>query len=289
VVDFKATDDLFFYGTVASGFRSPGVNPRISTPGQLQPVPGEEAVNYELGAKLDLFDRRVRLNTAFFYMDYDPRLFQTIAAQCNEADDPDPGTPYFLAGGNCPPGTPLAGTTGISPWFVYTSVPAKVKGAELEAFLFPMERLAINYSFGYNFTKVDASPTEIGYIDSSVFTQPKLNMSAGIQYSIALGSAGTLTPRIDAFYQSHRTNGPVNLPQKDPDWRIGGYTLLNARLAYETPDRAWEVALSATNLGDKFYWQQLGAATTATGAIADARAGTPGRPREWALTVRKNF
>jgi iron complex outermembrane receptor protein len=289
VVDLKATDDLFFYGAVASGFRSPGVNPRISTPGQLQPVTGEEAVNYELGAKLELLDRKLRLNTAAFYMKYDPRLFQTLATQCNLASDPDPGQPYFLAGGNCPAGTPLAGTTGISPWFVYTSVPATVKGLELEASVFPLERLAFNYSFGYNFTKVDAASTQIGYTDSSVFNQPKVNMSAGLQYAIPVGSAGTLTPRIDAFYQSHRTNGPVTSHQKDPDWIIGGYTLLNARLAFATAENNWEVALSATNLGNKFYWQQLAAATTATGAVTDARAGTPGRPREWALTVKKSF
>jgi iron complex outermembrane recepter protein len=290
VVDFKAGDALFFYGTVASGFRSPGVNPRISTVGQLKSVPGEEAINYEIGAKLEFFDRKVRLNTAAFYMDYDPRLFQTLATQCNLASDPDPGTPFFLAGGSCPAGTPLAGTQGITPWFVYTSVPAKVKGTELEAFVFPIDRLAFNYSFGYNFTKVEVdSPTQIGYIDSSVFTQPKVNMSAGLQYGIPLGSAGMLTPRIDAFYQSHRTNGPVTAHQRDPEWTIGGYTLLNARLTYDTMEGDWQVALSATNLGDKEYWQQLGPAVTATGGVSAARAATPGRPREWAITVKKSF
>jgi iron complex outermembrane recepter protein len=289
VVDYKAADNLFFYGTVGSGFRSPGVNPRISTVGQLQSVSGEEAINYELGAKLDMFDGKARINTALFYMDYDPRLFSTTATQCNLASDPNPGTPFFLAGGLCPAGTPLANTPGISPWFVYTTVPAKVKGAEVEATLFPLDRLAFNYSFGYNFTKVDAARTQIGFIDTSVFTQPKLNMSAGLQYGIRLGGAGVLTPRIDAFYQSHRTNGPVNLPQRDPEWIIGGYTLVNARLAFDTNEGNWQVALSATNLGNKEYWQQLGAAVTAAGTVADARAGTPGRPREWAVTVKKSF
>jgi iron complex outermembrane receptor protein len=223
-------------------------------------------------------------------MDYDPRLFQTIATQCNEATNPDPGQPYFLGGGNCPAGTPLAGTVGISPWFYYTSVPATVEGFELEAAVFPLDNLAINAAVGYNKTSVDVdSPTTTGYQHSSVRTQPEWNMSAGIQYGIDLGDSGRITPRVDAFYQSHRTNGPVNLRQRDPEWIIGGYTLLNARLAYETLDRQWEVALSATNLTDKFYWQQLGAATTSLGAVTAARAGTPGRPREWAITIKKAF
>jgi len=289
VVDYKFTDQVFAYASVASGFRSPGVTPRISTIGQLQSIPGEEVLNYEMGVKLDLFDRRLRVNPTIFYMDYDPRLFQTTAAQCNEANNPDPGPPYFLAGGTCPAGTPLAGTVGISPWFVYVSVPATVKGAELELTAEPIDRLAINYSFGYNFTKVDVdSPTTLGYMDTSVFVQPKLNMSAGIQYGIPL-FGGRLTPRVDAFYQSHRTNGPINQPQRDPDWIIGGYTLLNGRIAYDTAEGDWQLALTATNLTNKFYWNQLAAATTATGAPADARSGVVGAPRQWAITVRKSF
>lgn len=288
-VDFKASDALFLYGQVASGFRSPGSSPRISTVGQLQAISGEEVINYEVGGKLDLFSSTLRLNTAVFYMDYDPRLFQTNATQCNEASNPDPGQPYFLAGGNCPPGTPLEGTVGISPWFYYTSVPATVQGFEVEATAFPVDNLALNFSVGYNETDVDVSdPTEIGYVHSSVRTQPRWNLSGGVQYGIDLGF-GRLTPRIDAFYQSHRTNGPANLQQRDPDWIIGGYTIVNARIGFESVERDWEVALSATNLTDKFYWQQLGAATTAAGAVSAARAGTPGRPREWAITVKRNF
>jgi iron complex outermembrane receptor protein len=288
-VDYKFTDQIFAYASMASGFRSPGVTPRISTVGQLQSISGEEAVNYELGVKLDMFDRRLRINPTIFYMDYDPRLFNTIATQCNAANNPDPGEPFFLAGGTCPAGTALAGTTGISPWFVYVSVPATVKGAELELTANPIDNLAINYSFGYNMTDVDVdSPTTIGYTDSSSFVQPKINMSAGIQYGIPL-FGGRLTPRVDAFYQSHRTNGPIAQPQRDPDWIIGGYTLLNGRLAYDTAEGDWQVALTATNLTGKFYWNQLGARTTAAGALSDARAGTPGAPRQWAITVKKNF
>jgi iron complex outermembrane receptor protein len=181
----------------------------------------------------------------------------------------------------------------LSPWFVYISVPAKVKGAELELTAEPIDRLQINYSFGYNFTKVSVdrgtSPQPpLGYTDSSVFVQPKVNMSAGIQYGIPL-FGGWLTPRVDAFYQSHRTNGPINAPQLDPQWTIGGYTLLNGRIAYDTAEGDWQIALTATNLTNKFYWYQLGAATTAQGAPADARAGNPGAPRQWAISVKKNF
>ncbi|MEJ1965083.1 MAG: TonB-dependent receptor [Gammaproteobacteria bacterium] len=296
--DYRFTDNVFGYAQASTGFRSPGSSPRISTIGQLQSIPGEEAVNYEIGGKVDLFEHRLRLNGAVFYMDYDPRLFQATGAQCNAASNPDPGIP-LLGGGLCPAGTALAGTRGISPWFFYTSVPATVQGLELEATASPIENLTVNYTFGYNETdvKVD-SVTTIGFVDDSVRTQPKINMSAGLQYAWKIGSVGRLTPRVDGFYQSHRTNGPVARPQIDPNWTIGGYTLLNARLAY-TPDAGnWEVALAGTNLTNKFYWLQLGAQSTAppqpaplpaTLANVDGRAGTAGRPREWSITFKKTF
>jgi iron complex outermembrane receptor protein len=114
-------------------------------------------------------------------------------------------------------------------------------------------------------------------------------MSLGLQYGIRIGNYGQLTPRVDAFMQSHRTNGTVALFQSDPNYQIGGYTLLNARLGFTPTEGDWEVALTGTNITDKFYWLQLGAATNAAGAPADARAGTAGRPREWAVTFKKSF
>ena len=59
-LDFKATDDLLVYGSVATGYRPPAYNPRPFTPAQAVAVGGEEAIAYELGLKSELFDRRLR-------------------------------------------------------------------------------------------------------------------------------------------------------------------------------------------------------------------------------------
>lgn len=64
-INFQAAKDILFYGSVATGFRSPGFNPRIFTAGQLQEVPGEKAIQYEIGNKSDFFEHRLRANTAF--------------------------------------------------------------------------------------------------------------------------------------------------------------------------------------------------------------------------------
>jgi len=292
-IDFQATRDLMVYGSVATGFRSPGFNPRISTLGQLVEVPGEEATNYELGTKMDLLQHRLRVNTSFFYLDYAKHLTQILATQCNLASDLNAGFPYQLNGGLCPAGTPLAGTRGLSPWFYYTSAPASIRGAEIQVTADPIEGLSLNYSLGYNRLRSKTSDPKVsGYINGTVRQQPSLNMSAGAQYALRLGGAGTLTPRLDWYYQSYQTNGPLNQNQIEPAWINPGYSLFNARLTFTPDEGKWQVALAATNLFNKEYWQQLGAAVSGTPPAltpAIARVGTPGMPREWSVTVTKNF
>jgi outer membrane receptor protein involved in Fe transport len=65
-------------------------------------------------------------------------------------------------------------------------------------------------------------------------------------------------------------------------------------LTYVPPDASWQLALSGTNVTDKFYWQQVGpevAVNGVTGArtVPVGRTGVASRPREWALTVEKQF
>jgi iron complex outermembrane receptor protein len=61
-----ATDDIHVYFTYSTGFRAGGANDRSQTFASFGP---ESVDSYEIGAKTDLFDRRVRLNVAGFIMD----------------------------------------------------------------------------------------------------------------------------------------------------------------------------------------------------------------------------
>jgi iron complex outermembrane recepter protein len=284
-LDYQITKDMMVYGSVATGFRSPGFNPRISTAGQLVEVPGEKGTNYEVGSKMDFLDHRLRVNSALFYFDYSSHLTQVLATQCNLATDPNAGTPYQLNGGNCPAGTPLAGTRGISPWFVYTAAPAIIRGAELQFMANPIEYLSADLTFGYNHLAAHG-------VNSSVKTQPEINMSGGIQYAVPF-SFGSVTPRLDWYYQSFMTNGPTTLYQIHPNFTVPGYSLFNARLTYTPVKGKWQLAFAGTNIFNHFYWQQLGAANAGTSLAtltpAVARVGTPGMPRMWNVTFTKDF
>jgi iron complex outermembrane receptor protein len=288
--DMQFSDDLFVYAQTATGFQSAGVTPRVFTVGQIQGLDGEEVTNYELGAKFDMFDNRLRMNSAIFVMDYEKRLVNTPASQCNNANNLDPGQPFFLTPGTpCPAGTELAGQNGITR-FYYQNAPGVVKGFESEITVFPVANLAFNTSVGYNkFEGDQADRLAPNFRDDSALLQPEWNLSAGAQYAFKLSNGASITPRLDYYYQSYRTNGTVSQPQRDPDDRIPGYGLTNARINYDTADGDWQIAFSLNNVFDKFYWQQLGVATDRAGNPASARVGTPGRPREWAVSFRKSF
>jgi iron complex outermembrane recepter protein len=306
-LNFQATSNLFFYAQAASGFTLPGFNSRVETLGQLEEVvPGQEATNYELGAKTDWLDHRLRINASVFYEDYKSYLNLELGTQCSAPSSLNPGQPYFLAGGNCPAGTYAGDQTnpalkgGLSPWFYYAGVPAYEPGAELQINAAPIDRLLINLSGGwleFHAKNPNMGPSTPGYIDPSVRLQPEFNASGGIQYGV-LVPGGTLTPRLDWRYQGYQTNGPENVYQIS-EWRLPGYSLFNARLTYQPTGAKWNVSLQALNLFNKFYWEQLAAPLSLAGGAtvpsannlspAPAQVGTPGLPREWMVSFGFNF
>ena len=68
--------------------------------------------------------------------------------------------------------------------------------------------------------------------------------------------------------------------------RYDAYTLTNARLTWRSAKRDLSVALAVTNVFNKYYYTSK---FDLTGAGAGVIAGSPGRPREWAVTVKKTF
>jgi iron complex outermembrane receptor protein len=101
----------------------------------------------------------------------------------------------------------------------------------------------------------------------------------GIQYELPLGNAGSISPRVDGAYQSSFYSNIDNHPLG----KVDGYSVFNARLLWRSSKEDWEASLAVTNLTDKFYYlnkfrQPVGFAT-----------GQPAPPRQWAVSIRRNF
>ena len=193
------------------------------------------------------------------------------------------------------------------PWFFYDNSPGELNGYEVELTASPVDNFLINFSFGqneYENTNNDPAPTNFTYVAPGYLFQPEYNSSLGFQYDVQLGNGGVLTPRLDAFYQSERHTGSAARDRAAhgvtantcPQQCIPAYTLLNARLTYQPPNGDWRLSLAGTNITDEFYWQQYSAEITVnntTGAITSTapagRTGVASPPREWALTIEKQF
>jgi iron complex outermembrane receptor protein len=145
---------------------------------------------------------------------------------------------------------------------------------------------ALSYT-DFKYTRIDPAaggplrPNNPQFGDYPPYT-PKWKWSFGAQHEFQLGDTGSITPRFDAAFQddiyTNATNRPSNL--------IKAYTIANARLTWANAAKDLEVAGEVTNLFDKYYYLTNFDLTIVGAGVASAQ---PGRPREWAVSVKKKF
>jgi iron complex outermembrane receptor protein len=254
-LDYQITPDIMPYVQTATGYKGGGVNPRPFTPPQTRSFDPETLKAYEFGLKMNLLDRRMRLNTAVFFNQYDD--IQLTLAGCPES--------------------PCALPANIGS--------AHVKGAEVETEIRPTDNWELDASASYldfQYTKITDTVNSHITLDMKTPYTPKSKWSVGTQYEIPLGTFGTLTPRVDVTHQSSVFSAAIN----DPVWNeIDGYTVTNAHVTWRNPDGNWQAALNVTNVTDKLYYLTYFDTHDSAGYVN----GQPAMPREWSITVKRNF
>ncbi len=105
--NFQLTDETLLYASAATGNSLPGYNPRPLQTTQVFQFDGNDSVAYELGAKVDLWDRRVRLNGAAFYTDFRnrPTAIGGAEATLDVNNQPVAGNQLLTALPGGPPGS----------------------------------------------------------------------------------------------------------------------------------------------------------------------------------------
>ncbi len=288
-LNFQATPNILVYASAATGNSLPGFDPRPQQPSQIAQFDGNDDIAYELGTKLDLFDRKVRLNLVAFYTDFKNRPTTIQGSEAllgsngnvpgNRALAPLPGGPP----GSTTCGAVVAAGTGITCLgrTYYRNQPAKIRGFEAEFTINPIDGLLINGSAGY--TKLTAPDIRERTFNRRQNT-PFWTANAGIQYEAdAPGLAGSVTPRLDWTYESSQVVSGVSTTF---DNLLPARSVFNARLTYQNDEHGFSIAAGATNLFNKLYYynvfdsQALGAAYT---------GAQPAAPRQLYLTVEKKF
>lgn len=292
-VNYEVNSNMLLYASAATGYTLPGFNPRPQQPSQIAQFDGNENIAYELGAKLDLFDRRLRLNLAGFYTDFNKRP-QALGGQeilLDANGQPTPGNSVLIplpdgpeGSTTCRPRTAaeiadsVAGFSCIIRNY-YINTPATIWGAEAEMTAEPVDGLLLNAAVGYHkFSSPDVDNRAINPRQP----EPFWTANAGIQYTIeGAPLGGTITPRVDWSYQ-----GSTAPSQRTTAWNQPGYSLVNARLTYELRDMGVSIAAGVTNLLDELHYdnffilQDFGQSNV---------QGQPAPPRQWYLRMEKRF
>ncbi len=254
-IEWKPSDEVLTYLSYSKGFKSGGFNgrpsPNVHTGqfGAISAFDPEKIDSYELGAKTQFADNRVRVNIALFQENYK--------------------------------GIQLLALDQASGFFDTVTAASRIRGAEVELQARPVAAFELQAGLGYTKDQYQSVPAGSG-IDSGMHLPltPRLNGSLGAQYSWDFAS-GKLTLRGDYSFRSEFWYEAVNTPIN----RQGGYGLVNGRATYDFSGGHWSVAAYGLNLTNKFYHTNAQDVTAALG-VAFASVSPP---REWGGEVHYRF
>lgn len=242
-VTYQWTDDNMVYAKIATGYRAGGYNIRAMTATAFTtPVDEEKITSYELGAKSEWWDRRVRLNGAVFYYNYEDRQVT-----------------QFEAG--------LGGASSI----VVNAGKSETAGMELDFTVLPTDGLMLQLTYGYldveykefitnlmdpvtgtPISDANGDPITADISDSAATNvlSPKHSAAAIAQYTFSPLSFGTFIAQLDVTYRDDISFSPqLNLYDSSDS-----FTAVNARLSLvDIPVSVGElsVALWGQNLTDE--------------------------------------
>lgn len=249
-LSWRPNEDLLAYVSYSKGFKSGGFTQRIFPPLPVPPAFGPETASvYEAGAKIDLLDRRLRINGAAYYTDYQDLQITVLV--------------------------------GAAPT-VQNAASARIAGFELEFTAIPVKGLTATLSTGYTdaaYRELDARVSPTITLDSKFPGTSKWTANGSLAYEIGLGDAFLLTPRVDWSYRSRFFFDADNVVGQ------GGYGLLDASLALAHQRQGWTAALYGKNITDKRYAIHGEAVLNPLGWKFLA----PGRGAQWGVRLEKTF
>jgi iron complex outermembrane receptor protein len=256
-LDYDFSDNFMGYAQIATGYKAGGNNARPFYPSQNNAFDPEELTNYEIGIKSTLAEQ-LRLNASVFYNDY-----EAIQLPLNSCYFADPGQE-----------SPCATQENVGD--------GEVKGFELEGVWRPTRAFSLDFSYAYlDFEYTNLDPVANVDPDSRTPFTPEQSWSLGAQYTVDLGDSGDLTIRADYAYTDEVYASFINAATS----LIEDYSLVNARVTWRSEDTKWELSLEGTNLTDKYYYNGLFDLYSDAGFLS----GAPGRPKEYAFTVKRYF
>lgn len=213
-LDYKPNRDMLFYASISRGTKGGGFNTNVSGNLTLEGTPfrDEHLYAYELGAKLQLFDRRVRLNLSAF--DYDYHNFQGFAFNG------------------------LQGVVG--------NHDAYFRGGEVQLSANPMQGLNLSVGAAYLRSKLYDVPTAYsGVRDQQGVNAPRWSVNGLVSKDFEIGS-NTLTVQWTGNYIGNRYASIDN----NASTYVKGSFIHNARVTYHVDVAGVDISAFVNNISD---------------------------------------
>jgi iron complex outermembrane recepter protein len=225
VLSYQRTDDQLYYARIARGYKSGGfaaegdaLNPEVAA----VPFDPEYAMNYEVGAKLDLLDRRLRFNPVLYWTEYTDLQTQQLVTI-----NPD-----------APPDNVIVNAGA-----------ARARGLELEVVAVPLDGWQLYGNYAY----LDCEFTEDLIVDgenqkgNTCRRSPENSFNLGTRFDFALGTLGMANIDINYSWQDslYFDNDNNSRTEVDSQYTLDASTGLTAN------DGRWQVTLWGKNLTDE--------------------------------------
>jgi iron complex outermembrane recepter protein len=233
-VDYRINEGLMVYASYSKGFRAGNFNAGVYYEEREfdDAYAAPEFLDaYEIGFKADFWDRRARINSAFFYYDYTNQQFINVVGVSNFLEN---------AGGS------------------------KIIGFESEMFFALTEGLTVQIGMGLldtEYTELELSNVQTVNNDDDVvdlsgnelISAPKLSANVSVDWEIFSNQAGYLSMNVNGNYQDDQWYSAYN--DKIGYENIGqdAYALCNARLTWFSANEDYTIALWGKNITGTKY------------------------------------
>jgi iron complex outermembrane receptor protein len=258
VVDWTPNEETLIYASYTRGFKS-GSFPLFQTSdhAQLKAVKQEQVNAYELGAKIDVWDRRAHINSAVFYYKYRDKQ---LLSRFNDAV--------------------------FGPLPALRNAPkSEIKGVELDFTVTPLEGLYLAGAIAYlkteilEFQAINNQGDDVDLAGQQFNYSPKLSYSLTADYSFLVGDLYELGAGVDYHYVDE-TNSSI---ESDPIFAHPDYGVTNARLRFGRRSNDWMVTLWGKNIFSEYVVNSVHQ------GVGDLKYRITGMPQTYGITLSLNY
>ena len=244
------TGDNMFYATVSRGYKGQGVNvnnfvTQFEVDNGLEVVDAEIPTNYEVGARTQLFDRRLTLNATLFYTEFDDYQLSVFDPDTNSSGLRNAATLETM-------GLEIDFNAAVSENF---SLSGGLTLLDATYKRFPNGPCFSGQGFSNGCIDVDNSGTQ-NTPDVQNLAGAPLQNAPDVSFNVAANYEGPISASGWNFFANTNLYFQDSVQfsvDQDPLTRGSSYTRVNASIGVKAPDDRFRISLYARNLLNEPY------------------------------------